>query len=191
MKKSIDDTIFKKLEKIFSFNKNDKTIFVPKELADEIVANSEQETSIVEPKPILEETKKVTKPIDVTTKQIKIVSKPKKNVVYGIFDLADLSDIDPKVRVNIKPYDSGDLGDRIFNIFSIAKNNGFSQLTLDQITSAYYNLYSLKPDSELKTKSQIANKIYNMDYAKKWNLRQERIVKIKGADATYKLSSWK
>lgn len=184
-----EDNIFKKLEKIFSFNKTNKTIFVPEELADEIVPDCESTVVVKDETPVVTlcEQPKISRPRGRPKKQVSLVEKKE---TTDIFDLRDLSDLDPKLNIKLRNEIVQDFASRIFSVFDVAKKCGLSELNLSQITSAYYHMYSADGVNPLKTRSQIANKVYNMDFDRIMNSDKARIVKVKGVDSTYKLSNW-
>ena len=182
--KQLDENLFKKLEKIFGFNKKNEQIFVPKELAKQLIPEVEEKTT---PKLVQKSVetpamvKKVEKPVIAPVKQPK-----------NIFDLTDISDIDPKVSIKVKPLCEplNDFSSRIFNLFDIAKKNGIMALDFDQLTAAYYRVYTTNNKSDLKTRPQIYSKVHNMEYSKKKNIRNAYLVKVENNDSAYRLSDY-
>lgn len=172
--KQSDENLFKKLEKVFGFNKKNDQIFVPKELAQQIVCDEKlaPKKRGRKPKPKIVETK---------------VNETKS---VNLFDLTDISDVDPAVNVKIVREDEKDFASRMFNLFDIAKRNGMKTLTIDQLTAAYYKLYSSNKKDELKTRTQIANKLYYMDFAKSKNVRNAHVIKVKNTNCTYTMSDY-
>ena len=174
--KESDKNLFKKLEKMFGFNKNSDQLFVPKELAEKIVSD-------VETKHTNKCVKKV-KPKIVETNKTQEKS-------ANIFDLTNVSDIDPKLNVKGIKESEEDFASRIFNLFDIAKQYKIESLNIDQLTTAYYNVYSSNKKDAIKTRAQIANKMYYMDYSKQKNSRNANLVKLKSKNGTYKISDYK
>lgn len=172
--KECDENLFKKLEKMFGFNKKNDQIFVPKELAQQIVCDIElaPKKRGRKPKP------KIVEPQIKETKSV------------NLFDLTDISDIDPLVKVKIVREHEKDFGSRMFNLFDIAKQCGIKTLTTDQLTAAYYKVYSSNNKDGIKTRVQIANKLYYMDFAKCKNVRNAHVVKVKNTNCTYTMSDY-
>lgn len=170
--------LFKKLEKIFKFNKTneDKQLFVPKELAEQIVCDID-----LKPKP------KVKKPTPVA-KEIFAPTTTARN----IFDFTDISDVDPIVEIQrpVKPENEKTFSSRIFQLFNIAREHKMDCLTINQITSAYYKVYTQNEKDGIRTKSQIAGEMYNLDYRKVKNAQNAHLVKIGGKASTYKMSNY-
>ena len=166
------NNLFKTLEKMFKFNQKNQQIFVPKEVAQQLVYEEEPKKRGRKPK--------------LTTPQV-----VKEKVKTNIFDLVDTSDIDPKVKLKVRAESESDFSSRVFNLFDIAKRNGITSLTIDQITCAYYRVYTLTKKDSLKTRNQIANKMYHMDFSKNKNVRNAHVVKVKGTSSTYTISDYK
>ena len=174
--KESDKNLFKKLEKMFGFNKNSDQLFVPKELAEKIVSD-------VETKHTNKCVKKV-KPKIVETNKTQEKSS-------SIFDLTNISDIDPRLNVKLTKESEEDFASRIFNLFDIAKQYKMESLSIDQLTTAYYNVYSSNKKDTIKTRVQIASKMYYMDYSKQKNSRNANLVKVKSKNGTYTISDYK
>ena len=64
-------------------------------------------------------------------------------------------------------------------------------LSIDQLTTAYYNVYSSNKKDTIKTRVQIASKMYYMDYSKQKNSRNANLVKVKSKNGTYTISDYK
>lgn len=176
MKTTNNEHLFEKLKNKFGIKKSDEQIFVPKKLAQQIIQEARLDPT---------EKKKPAKVKDVVTSNIK-----SKN----IFDLDDVSDIDPEVTQGIiqcKPEHERSVSSRIFQLFNIAKEVNMDTLTIDQITSAYYKVYTANGKDILRTKKQIATKIYNMDYYGSKNQQSAHLVKIANKDSTYTMSNFK
>lgn len=167
--------LFTKLEKIFGFSK-DEQIFIPKELAKALVADTNTET-------------RGRKPKIVDTPLVQLNTTTTENT--DIFDLTDVSDIDSKVDLKLAREDEKGFASRVFHLFDIAKQNGITQLNLDQLTCAYYKVYSANNRDVLRTKRQIANKLYYLDFSKKRNARNAYVVKAKEGNSTYTMSDYK
>lgn len=86
---------------------------------------------------------------------------------------------------------TGRMTPNILNIFYLAKKNGKTELSLDEITVAYYNLYT-KPeklqhpdkDIKIKTKNDIAVKLFNLRGTKQ---RPGYIELVPGTRGLYRL----
>lgn len=185
--KQTDENLFKKLEKIFGFNKKNEQIFVPKELAQQLIYEDESNKSGRKPIQTIVET-----PVVKVKSTKKITSKPEiKSESINLFDLSDISDVDPKINVKTVGEHEKDFASRIFNIFDIAKSHGIKSLSVDQITGAYYKVYSANNKDSIKTKAQITNKMYYMDFYRKKNARNAHVVKVADANCTYTISDYK
>ena len=93
----------------------------------------------------------------------------------NLFDLFDLSDI-PAELGEIK---KDEMSNRILELFKIADR----ELSVDEITVAYYRKYAKnESDSDIKTKTQIMNKVYKM--SRELN---SCIESVKGRKGVYKL----
>lgn len=178
-----DKNLFYKLEKMFSFNKKDKTIFVPKELADQIVNDFESKE---EPKVEISVSRRGRPRKVVETKEIKLVTPTEKK---NIFDLTDISDIDPSLRLIEKDYSKFTYDEKIFELFDIAKSCGMDRLNFNQLAAGYYNVFCKNNKKETPlTRQQIADKIYMIQYRKKTNSKNEKITKVNGFSCTYQTS---
>lgn len=181
MNKRDEQSLFKKLEKIFGFSKNEQ-IFIPKELAQEIVT---------ETKTTIKTEKRGRKPKVTDTPSISSINNTLTKT--NLFDLDDISDIDPKLKLDIKVVKEDEKGfaSRVFNLFDIARQNGIKQLNTDQLTCAYYKVYSANNKDVIRTKRQISNKLYYLDFSKKKNVHNAYVVKVKDTLCTYTMSDCK
>lgn len=182
--KQKDANLFYKLEKMFSFNKNDKTIFVPKELADEIV-NDFEDKKESKSDTIVRRRGRPKKMV--TSKEIKL-DMSNNDEKKSIFDLTDISDVDPSLGLFKKDYSKFTYEDKIFELFDIAKSCGMDYLNFNELTTGYYNVFCKDSKEKPLTRQQICDKIYTLQHRKKTNSRNEKIVKVKGFVCTYKTS---
>ena len=91
-----------------------------------------------------------------------------------------------KLHISSKPKKTT-MTDDILNIFTVAKiqNPLKNELTLDEITAAYYNLITKEtPGAKIKTKKDIALKLFMMRGQKKNN---GKIELVPGSRGLYRL----
>lgn len=171
-----DKQLLDRLEKMFGFGKNKNSIFPSKEEAQQIVdLTNTPKKQRGRPKKNIEDEK-----ITLVEKQYN----PK-----SLFDLNDVSDVDAEVNIQMYQGKPMNFSDKIFNLFTIAKEHGMNQLNADQVTGAYYRVYCENDaNSELKTKMQICNKMYYMALYQTTSPRGEKLVKIGKHLTTYELT---
>lgn len=176
MRKANDtnEHFFKKLKNKFGLTKSDEEIFVPKKVAQRII-----EEACLDPN-----SKKKSIKIKETVNPF--------TTSKNIFDLSDISDIDPVTDITHarRQEDEQSVSSRIFQLFNIAREVGMDCLNIDQITSAYYKVYTANKKDRMRDKYQIAAKIYNMDSYKVKNRQNGHLVKIANKASTYTVSNF-
>lgn len=105
----------------------------------------------------------------------------------NLFDMTNLSDVDVKIRAGLKRESEDDFTSKIFNLFDLAEMFNMKSLTIDQLTTAYYKVYTSFGRDSQKTKHQIANKIYYLVSTKTKSAKNKCIVRVNGASGTFTL----
>lgn len=105
----------------------------------------------------------------------------------NLFDMTNISDVDIKIRAGLKREVEDDFTSKIFNLFDLAEMFNMKSLTIDQVTAAYYKVYTSFGRDGQKTKHQIANKIYYLETNKIKSAKNKCIVRVKGAVGTFTL----
>lgn len=105
----------------------------------------------------------------------------------NLFDMTNISDVDIKIRAGLKREVEDDFTSKVFNLFDLAEMFKMKSLTIDQVTTAYYKVYTCFGRDGQKTKHQIANKIYYLESNKIRSAKHKCIVRVKGTSSTFTL----
>lgn len=80
-----------------------------------------------------------------------------------IFDYKNLPEsVKRKLQLDLAPCDA--FRDKIYTLFTLAKEQNINQLNENQIAVAYYRKYTTKDNNDIKTISQIRAKLRSMIY---------------------------
>ena len=96
------------------------------------------------------------------------------------YNFDDISDVD--FPEDVKLGRSDDFGREIMEVFYGAKENGITELTVNQVMIVFYRKLSEKYKDHPKTNIQIMNKLFAMAAGKKFPLE-----KVEGKQGTYRL----
>lgn len=99
------------------------------------------------------------------------------NENMDLFSTCDLSDIPEEIRSGLR---QDDYADRILQLFKIAGPG--VELTVDNVTVAYYRKFTVGSNTEVKKKNAIMAKLYSMGRDKNYP-----IVSVPGKKGTYRL----
>lgn len=95
-----------------------------------------------------------------------------------IFDYRNLpQSIKTKLQLDLEPSDI--FRDKIYTLFSLAKQQNINKLNENQIAVAYYRKYTTKDSKDIKTVDQIRAKLRSM-------ISSEAAYKMKHPDSTIK-----
>ena len=95
-----------------------------------------------------------------------------------IFDYRNLpQSIKTKLQLDLEPSDI--FRDKIYTLFSLAKQQNINKLNENQIAVAYYRKYTIKDSKDIKTVDQIRAKLRSM-------ISSEAAYKMKHPDSTIK-----
>lgn len=74
------------------------------------------------------------------------------------------------------------MSDEIMEIFKAARAAGQNELTLNDITAAYYNMFTKPNNGPLKAKHRISQQLFNMQQSGKYGIE-----KVPGKPGVYRL----
>ena len=102
------------------------------------------------------------------------------NMTKNDYNFDDISDVEFPEEVKLGRSD--DFGREIMEIFYGARENGISELNVNQVMVVFYRKFSEKYKDHPKTNIQIMNKLFAMAAGKKFPLE-----KVEGKQGTYRL----
>lgn len=89
----------------------------------------------------------------------------------SVFDINDTRDI--KSNLELSSVKEDKFGKELHDLFVKARQEGIENLTIDQITVAYYRVYVKTGKAKEKTAIQIMNKLWALAKRKKFNIKKE------------------
>ena len=96
----------------------------------------------------------------------------------GLFDLDDVSDVEEVLSI---PRGKKDVfGEKLQELFMLAKHEGLNELNISQIAVGYHRRYVLNGNGSKKTTLQITNKLLAMANDKRYHIK-----KVPGKRGTY------
>ena len=99
------------------------------------------------------------------------------------FDMSIDENIREKLGLD-KKTKARNMTDEMLNLFKAAKDSGHTALSLDEITAAYYNMFTKPNGTKLKTKKDIAQKLF---YMRKKPTTAETVELVPGTRGMYRL----